>query len=207
MNSIEILTQVLSIQRDAVKAGASAHAYIARTRTALLAETGRRLRQATDTLVLEEPPSAFDPDSHEEMLSASRCRALLLEVIRRAAHDWVLYRSTRRPERAFAQSAYVWLFEEEPGHPDWELRQREGEPLMAFLTICECLDLEPEAVRYRVKRMTVRDIMAAGRPAETRKVKFEGVEDYTTPEEVLSELIALDEAADSYDVHSFAYTG
>jgi hypothetical protein len=135
-------------------------------------------------------------------MAASRCRALLLEVIRRAAHDWVLYRNTRKPERAFARSAYIWLFQEEPGHPDWELRKKEGEPLMAFLTICECLDLDPEVVRRRVRQMNVKDIMAAGRPAETRKVKHEGIEDYSTPSNVEVELISLESMDGSlYESH------
>lgn len=131
-------------------------------------------------------------DLHDETKIASRYRALLLEVVRRAAHDYVLWRNSRRPEREFALTAHVWLFEEKPGHPDWELRKREGYPLLAFLNICDCLDLDPDALRARIRKMTVRDIKTAGRPAETRKLKQEGIEDYTAPA-----------ALDTYDVESY----
>jgi hypothetical protein len=126
--------------------------------------------------------SGGDTDPYDVVLVASRCRVLLLEVIRRAAHDWVLYRNTRkRKNLLLAEDAYIWLFEEKPGHPHWELRQQEGRMLMAFETICDALDLDAGAVRAWVKKLTVRDIMTAGRPAETRKMEHVGVEDYEAP--------------------------
>lgn len=192
MQAVHILGAVLALQAQALGLGAHVEGHIERAQAALCAQVAGLVPQAElqDPPRAEEPPqapeeaplSAWDPEPHDIVLEASKCRALLLEVIRRAAHDWVLYRSTRRPERAFALDAYVWLFEEEPGHPNWELRQREGEPMMAFLTICDLLDLEPETVRARVRGMTIRDIMTAGRPAERRRApKADGVEDYSSP--------------------------
>lgn len=100
---------------------------------------------------------------------SSRCRALLLEVVRRAAHDWILYRTSKRlPMRQVAEEAFTWLFEEEPGHPWWAMREKSGCTLMSLLNICEQLDLEPEYVRERIRKLTVQQIMLAGRPAERR---------------------------------------
>lgn len=116
--------------------------------------------------------SSWDPDPVHEQIEVGRCRALLLETIRRAAHDWVLYRiSNRLPYKQIADEAYIWLFEEGPGHPNWRERAKEERFITAFLSICEALDLDPETVRARVKKMTVKMIMGAGRPAERRHLK------------------------------------
>jgi hypothetical protein len=194
MQAVHILGAVLALQAQALGLGAHVEDHLERTQAALCAQVeGLVPREppappppaAAPQPTGEAVPSAWDPEPHDVVLEASKCRALLLEVIRRAAHDWVLYRSTRRPERAFALDAYVWLFEEEPGHPNWELRKREGEPMLAFLTICDLLDLEPETVRARVRGMTIRDIMTAGRPAERRRApKSDGVEDYSSPRQL-----------------------
>lgn len=129
----------------------------------------------------EEPRSAWEPSSPYE---SSRCKALLLEVLRRAAHDWVLYRShARLANREIAQDAYEWLFEEDEEHVSWRERSTavftldDGEEvtgvrnITSFLSICEVLELDPETVRARVRQMDVQTIISAGRPAETRKVK------------------------------------
>lgn len=100
-------------------------------------------------------------------MDASRCRALLLEIVRRAIHDWVLYRNDRR-QREKAEHAYTWLFEEKEGHPWHEQRKRSGMAITGFLTICEALDLEPNHVRECAKKMTPIQILTAGRPAERR---------------------------------------
>lgn len=68
-----------------------------------------------------------------------------------------------------AEEAYTWLFEELPGHPWWEERKRDGYLITSFLSICELLDLDPPYVRERVKKMTPKQIMTAGRPAEKRR--------------------------------------
>lgn len=122
----------------------------------------------------EEPESvqssSWDPEPLDEQLEASRCRALLLEIVRRAVYDWVLYRQHDRLElKAIASDAYTWLFEEEPGHPAARRRQREGRGLTSLIAICEVLDLEPEQVRRRAKNMDVRAILTAGRPPEVRR--------------------------------------
>ena len=130
-------------------------------------------------LVYEER-TAWEPSSPQE---ASRCRALLLEVLRRAAHDWVLYRqSSRLNNKECAQDAYIWLFEESKDHPAGRHRASaifefdDGDiagvrNITSFLGICEALDLDPDTVRSRVRQMDVQTIISAGRPAETRRMK------------------------------------
>jgi len=55
----------------------------------------------------EEEVSAWEPNSPRDV---SRCKALLLEVLRRAAHDWVLYRQHKRMQlRVLADDAYLSL--------------------------------------------------------------------------------------------------
>lgn len=134
-----------------------------------------------DPLSSQVSRSEWDPDSTEEHITASRCRALLLEVIRRAAHDWVLYRTHDRLHlRQIAEDAYIWLFEESPTHPWARIRVLSDNRLTSFLTICEILDLDPEFVRERVRGMTVQQIMSAGRPAECRKHYEEPCVEYST---------------------------
>jgi hypothetical protein len=121
--------------------------------------------------------SAWDPD-HYDPVETSKCRALLLEVIRRAAHDWVLYRLSRKqPQQSIAQEAYVWLFEEGPGHPWWKERIKNKLHLLSFLSICSELDLDPEVVRRVLRRLTVKGVMSSGRPAERRRRRTEVSED------------------------------
>jgi hypothetical protein len=97
-------------------------------------------------------------------------RALLLEIIRRAAYDWVMYRNNRRLMlKRVAEDAYVWLFVEAPGHPDWLERERDGWQLFSFLAICDYLDLEPSKVRWHIKRLTPQRIQAMGRPPTHRR--------------------------------------
>lgn len=128
-----------------------------------LGSLGTRLRMGLVDNRLDKP----DPE-----LEASNCRALLLEVIRRAAFDWVLYRtSSKLLNRQLADSAYVWLFSETQNSSMWSLRKRNCKELTGFLTVCSMLDLDPEQVRNRIRGMTERDIMGAGRPAERRKYK------------------------------------
>jgi len=116
--------------------------------------------------------SAWDPEPYDP-LEVTKCRALLLEVIRRAAHDWVLYRLSKKlHQQELAQHAYIWLFEEEPGHPWWrERHQKENRELhiTSFVSICEEIDLDPEHVRETVRHLTIKDVMSAGRPAERRR--------------------------------------
>jgi len=114
--------------------------------------------------------SSWGPEPLDAAYEAEHARALLLELIRRAAHDWVLYRSSSRLEQLeLANNAYTWLFEEKPGHPWWIQREQEGMQLTSFLCACEQLDLDPDYVREKVKLFTPRAIKMAGRPAERRK--------------------------------------
>lgn len=131
----------------------------------------------------ESSESAWDPEPSYE---AKRCQALLLEVVRRAAHDWVLYRQhTKLEMRQRAQHAYMWIFEEEPGHKAWKERDtavflvenEEGQSVLevgsrrltSFISICEIVGLEPEAVRARAREMTVESISKTGRHTERRR--------------------------------------
>ncbi len=211
MQLAHVFASILAVQVQAAALGAPVEESLQRAERALYVEIERvpvlMLGEELD-VPEERPESAFDPEPHDAMMMASRCRALLLEVVKRAAHDWVLYRNTRkRQELVMAEDAYLWLFEEKPGHPRWELRQREGEPLMAFLTICELMDLEPDAVRRRVKELTRRDIERAGRPAENRKVKHVGVEDYEAPEGLdeasVSDATGLSSYEKQFAVHTY----
>jgi hypothetical protein len=98
------------------------------------------------------------------------CKTLLLEIIRRAAYDWVLYRASRKLiHKTLADQAFQWLFKEVSGSADWEERQREGKHITGFVAICESLDLDPDAVRHHIQRLTPRNVTSVGRPAEYRR--------------------------------------
>lgn len=124
--------------------------------------------------ILFSEVSGAEPDvAPHELLDLDRessaCRALLLEVLRRAAYDWVLYRqSSKLDMRGYAMSAYNWLFEEEPGTEEYVARVRAGKELTAFVSICELLDMDPDNVRNHVRKLTSKDVVSVGRPAEQR---------------------------------------
>jgi hypothetical protein len=132
----------------------------------------------------EEETSAWDPEQDSSVVrlvreadegellqqSINGTKTLLLEIIRRAAYDWVLYRNSRRMvQRSMAEQAYRWLFVENPGTPDWTIRQRDGKHITSFISICEGLDLDPDTARRHIKRLTPRNVMSVGRPAEYRR--------------------------------------
>jgi len=119
----------------------------------------------------EEDDYDLQPRTHALIDQEIRgTKTLLLEVVRRAAYDWVLYRtSTRLLHKKLAEDAYTWLFEEEAGHPNWDERNRQGKSITAFLTICSELDLDAKTVRNYVRRLTVKNVMSVGRPAEYRR--------------------------------------
>jgi hypothetical protein len=97
------------------------------------------------------------------------CKKLLLEIIRRAAFDWVLYRSSRRLlNQQIAAQAYQWLFVERPGTSEWKDRDREHESLTSFESVCACLDLDPNNVRTHLKLLTPKSVVNTGRLAEYR---------------------------------------
>lgn len=127
---------------------------------------GLDLRSAWDP---DERP--YSPDS-DPLLESSSCRALLLEIVRRASYDWVLYRtSSKLANRMLADNAYHWLFVEEEGTPAWKQREQNNKELTGFIAICEALELDVQQVRKRIRTLTDKHIMGAGRPAEKRKHK------------------------------------
>lgn len=129
----------------------------------------------------EEERSDWDPEPvsrspfvvrtpyEEEMLQQEihGCKNLLLEMVRRAAYDWVLYRGSRRMlQKSLADQAYRWLFLEVPGTADWLERERVGKFGTSFIAVCESLDLEPDKVRGYIKQLTAKNVQSVGRPAE-----------------------------------------
>lgn len=115
--------------------------------------------------------SRLPPDPvGEQARQASGSRSLLLEIVRRAAFDWVLYRaSSRIDQRMLAEDAYTWLFLEEPGHPNWKLRAAEDKQLTSFLSICEQLDVDVERMRRYIRTLTPNRVMSSGRPPENSR--------------------------------------
>lgn len=100
-------------------------------------------------------------------------KSLLLEIIRRAAYDWVLYRSSRRLlHKKLAEESFIWLFKEEPGHPDWDERATNGKQMTSFVGICSALDLDVDTLRGHIRRMTAKNVTSVGRPAEYRRVEI-----------------------------------
>jgi len=164
----------------------------------------RRKRRKPRKILEEDVRSAWDPADHDEQLEVSRCRALLLEVVRRAAHDWILYRTSQRLHmKQVAEDAYIWLFEEGPGHSWWTMRKNCGSFITAFINICELLDLDPTFVRTQIRKLTVKQIMAAGRPAERRR---QPTEVSYMEHEVMSsvDLVSIDEdpnCVSQYEAH------
>jgi hypothetical protein len=143
-----------------------------RARRARPAKSRAKPNKAQELEEFVEKVSAWDPEIYatDQQAEAASCRALLLEVIRRASYDWVLYRtSSKLQSKQLAESAFHWLFVEDEKSKQWQQRSRNGKGMMSFLTICETLDLEPRNVRRRVRELTSKDIMGAGRPAEHRK--------------------------------------
>jgi hypothetical protein len=104
------------------------------------------------------------------MREGEGARALLLEIIRRTAYDWVLYRaSSRLDQKQLAEEAYTWLFLEDEDHPNWEVRIEEGKRLTAFIVICEELDLDVNRVRTYIRALTPNRVMSSGRPPENSR--------------------------------------
>lgn len=97
---------------------------------------------------------------------------LLLEVMRRAAHDWVLYRaSSRLLQRQIAEEAYHWIFKEDPGDRAWVECAQNKRELTSFVSICDILSIEPEVVRTYIKGLTIKEILSTGRPPTYRRQK------------------------------------
>jgi hypothetical protein len=151
-----------------------------------LVELQGALLPATVTRAPQRPVLALrDPTrSQEEGVLA---KALLLEVILRAASDWVLYKEHIRPMyREWANDAYTWIFQEGPEHPNWRERRASGKLLTSFVSICEALDFDPDLVRRHIQKLTPQRIISMGRPAEYRRKR-----------------VLAPEYADTSDVRSF----
>ena len=110
------------------------------------------------------------PSEEQLLQEINGCKTLLLEIVRRAAYDWVLYRSSRRlVQVALAEQAHNWLFVEEPGTDEWASRMEDAKYITSFLGICESLDLDPGVVRGHIRRLTPKNVVSVGRPAEYRQ--------------------------------------
>jgi len=92
-------------------------------------------------------------------------RMLWVEMIRRAAFDWVLYRNSRKlTKRALAHDAFIWLFTEKPGDERWQERVRnDGSAVSSFFGICDALGLNPARVRHGIRGLTPTRIRSLGK--------------------------------------------
>jgi len=100
------------------------------------------------------------------------CRILLVEIVRRAAFDWVTYRdSTRIDRKIIAKDAFNWIFKEGPGHPNWS--EQKMFPLFSFLGICDVLGLDHDYVRACIRKLTYQRIQSSGRPKTLRRLPRE----------------------------------
>jgi len=148
--------------------------------------------QAPDIIVIRRPvertPYVRRTPYEEELLrqEVEGCRGLMLELIRRAAFDWVLYRSsTRLLQKQLAEQAFEWLFVEAPGHPSWALRVREEKVSTSFLVVCEQLGLDPDTSRAHIRKLTPRHVMSVGRPTSYRTripATTDGEDTYSLPD-------------------------
>lgn len=130
-----------------------------------------------------------EPTEEEQReLDVNGCRALLLEIVRRAASDWILYRTVRKADnKKLAEDAFVWLFEEDEEH--YLYLQREAhERITSFVGICEALDIDPDKMREHIKKLTAKDIVAAGRPRQYRRATKPDKGGYFSVDEVLQTL-------------------
>lgn len=150
---------------------------------ATLREASTTLRKAMLELhraILPETPRPQPPaaplgpvEPHLGPEQGSLAKALLLEVILRAASDWVLYRTHKRMAyQEWAKDAYIWLFEEGPDHLHWKERKSNGKLLTSFVSICEVLDFDPDLVRRHIRALTPQRIISMGRPAEYRRKRL-----------------------------------
>lgn len=133
----------------------------------LLSRLARKLKDPVTPARVDAPEDVYG----ERLRQAQGARALLLEVFRRAAYDWVLYKTSRRlDQRQLAEDAYVWIFVEDEDHPNWQTRKENDKELLSFLSICEQLDLDPAVLRRHVKTLTPNKVMSSGRPPENSRV-------------------------------------
>lgn len=76
----------------------------------------------------------------------SGVRALWLKVIIRAIFDWVTYRdSDKLMQKKLAENAHSWLFDE-------------SELFNGFENVCVYLDVDPDHIRNRARKMSKEDV-------------------------------------------------
>lgn len=154
---------------------------------AYLAPKPPRAPRKAPPLLLEALPPIPDPspmrvDHPLAVQEINGCKALLLEVVRRAAYDWVLYRTSRRLQyKKLAEDAFLWLFSESPGDVRWTERAMSQKSITSFVAICEALDLDPDAVRVQIRKLTIKNVMSVGRPAEYRRTEWREEERLLSP--------------------------
>ena len=121
----------------------------------------------------EEPPPLTAREQIEQDVVGGK--NLLIELVKRTAHDWVLYRGSRKMvDRRLAEDAYIWLFLEDEDHYHWQIRQGDGKDLTSFLSICDVLDLDPARIRARIRTLTTQQVKATGRtPGHTRNEVYD----------------------------------
>lgn len=114
-----------------------------------------RRRQEVETPEENDIYLAFGEDEIQARLrEAEGARSLLLEIIRRAIFDWLLYRDSTEPERKqLALEAYVWLFEEDENHPDYLIRVAEHREFTSFVSICRSLDINIKQIRDDIRQL------------------------------------------------------
>lgn len=118
--------------------------------------------------VFDLPARDRDPALMQQEING--CKGLLLEIIRRAAYDWVLYRTSRRMlHKKLAEHAHQWLFVEAEGDAGWKERMDNEKYITSFVAICSALDLDPDGVRKHIQKLTPKNVMSVGRPAEYRR--------------------------------------
>jgi len=174
------------------KAFAKAEA-AASARTAIVLKLpDRKPRSAVASAAAVLPSPKRRTLEEEELLQQeiNGCKALLLEIVRRAAYDWVLYRGSHRLlHKTLAEHAYHWMFVERDGGAEWTERGRHGKHITSFVGICEGLGLDVDLVRKHIKRLTPKNVLSVGRPAEYRRREVfssSGDDSYSLPESMAS---------------------
>ena len=125
---------------------------------------------------------------------AQSCKRFLLEILLRAAYDWACFGGKGGKRGKLWLDANTWLFDEGPGHPWWETREREGRVHLSFLAICDRFDKDPEITREAVTRFDLEAVISGGRPPLNRYPGCEVGDDHTYSEYLIMPLLLGNEA-------------
>lgn len=216
MTQLQDSLQLLEITGQTLKAIASVRTYV----SSETLDESRRLYRAQlkeVTAFFREPVKAIVPvprakpvfeeleDPPVTESEVGGCKALLLEIIRRASYDWVLYRTSKvLQKRRLAEDAFNWLFKEGPGQVEWLERASAKKEITSFIAICESLELGVDMVRNHIRRLTVKNVMSIGRPAEYRRQEQwqEADDSYQTSmgDRALSEVVGYDDMSSFEDM-------